>query len=124
MATTRRNATKSRRPAPITATAQLDITTRDADGRTPLHTAAFHGYIATVRQMLKQEAEVDARDVQQRTPGHWSAFKGHLAVIKALMESGADINARDAQGRTWLKMAVIGQQADMERYLREHGAEL
>jgi cytohesin len=122
MATAQRKSTKPNRPAPIAVF--IDVATRDADGRTPLHQAAFHGYIATVRQLLQQEAEVNARDDQQRTPGHWSAFKGHLSVIKALMDSGADINARDAAGRTWLKMAVIGQKPEVEQFLREHGGEM
>jgi len=122
MATTQRKSTRPARPAP--AIVPRDVSTRDAEGRTPLHLAAFHGYIATVRQLLQQEAEVNARDDQQRTPGHWSAFKGHLNVVKALVDCGADINARDDAGRTWLKMAVIGQKSDVEQYLRDQGGEL
>ena len=122
MATAQRKSTKPTRPAPIAVS--IDIATRDADGRTPLHLAAFHGYIATVRQLLQQEAEVNARDDQQRTPGHWSSFKGHLNVVKALVDGGADINARDDAGRTWLKMAVIGQKPDVEQFLRDRGGEL
>jgi len=123
MATTQRKSTKPSRPVPP-ARAPLDVTTRDAEGRTPLHVAAFHGYIDTVRQLLLQHAEVNARDDQQRTPGHWSAFKGHLAIVKALVECGADVNARDAGGRTWLKMAIISEKTEVERYLREQGGEL
>jgi ankyrin repeat protein len=107
-----------------TVSVPLDVTTRDADGRTPLHWAAYYGYANTVRKMLQQQAEVEARDHQQRTPGHWCAFKGHLAVVKLLVEAGADVNARDAEGRTWLKMAVIGQQADVENFIRMRGGQL
>jgi ankyrin repeat protein len=106
------------------AVTPLDVTTRDAEGKTPLHWAAFYGYTTTVRQMLQQEAEVDARDEQARTPGHWSAFKGHLAVVKVLVEFGADVNARDTEGRTMLKMALIGQKNDVEQFLRTRGAEV
>ena len=123
MATVRRKAVKTEVPAPLPG-APLDALSRDAEGRTALHTAAFHGYIETVRHLLQQQAEVDARDEQQRTPGHWSAFKGHLAVVKTLVEHGADVNARDTEGRTWLKMAVIGQQSEMEHYIRERGGVL
>lgn len=125
MATTRRAKAKTPQAVPAApALAPLDVTTRDAEGRTPLHWAAFYGYATTVRQMLQQQAEVEARDHQQRTPGHWSAFKGHLAVVKALVEFGADVNARDAEGRTWLKMAMIGQKPEVEQYLRSHGGEI
>jgi hypothetical protein len=104
--------------------APLDITTRDTEGRTPLHLAAFFGYFDTVRRMLLQQADVNARDNHQRTPGHWSAFKGHLEVIKMLTDSGADLNARDTEGRTLLRMAGIGRQSIIEEFLRMHGAVL
>ena len=100
----------------------LDITTRDVDGRTPLHQAAWYGYTVTVRRMLIQQAEVDARDNMERTPGHWSAFKGYLDVVKMLVEHGADVNARDSGGRTLLTMAIIGKQEAVETFLRIHGA--
>ena len=102
----------------------LDITTRDAEGRTPLHQAAFLGHSITVHRMLEQQADTNARDAGERTPGHWSAFKGHLDIIRMLMESGTDANARDAGGRTLLRMAIIGRQTAMETLLRLHGAVL
>jgi len=122
MATNRRKPLKpiSSQPQDL-PTAPLDVLTRDAEGRTPLHLAAFYGYTATARKMLQQEAEVDARDDQQRTPGHWSAFKGHLDMMKLLVEFGADVNARDAAGRTLLRMAIIGQQSAVEDLLRKRG---
>lgn len=104
--------------------APMDITTRDPEGRTPLHLAAFFGYAATVYKMLMQQADVNARDNCQRTPGHWSAYKGHLEVIKMLMEYGVDVNARDSEGRTMLRMALIGRQPVIEELLRVHGAVL
>ena len=111
-------------PVQPASTAPLDVTTRDAEGRTPLHLAAFFGYPAMVRKMLQQEANVNARDNSQRTPGHWSAYKGHLEVVKTLVEFGADINARDSEGRTLLRMAIIGRQPAIEMLLRVNGAVL
>jgi ankyrin repeat protein len=133
MATKHAKSTKASGPRATKARAQkvqavpgepLDITTRDLDGRTPLHLAAFYGYVTTVSKMLLQQADVNARDNAQRTPGHWSAFKGHLEVIKMLMASGVDLNARDTEGRTMLRMALIGQQPATEALLRVHGAVL
>jgi len=107
------------KPAPVIS---LDVTTRDTEGRTPLHLAAFFGYAITVRKMLTQHADVEALDNCQRTPGHWPAFKGHMDVIKMLVEFSANLNARDTEGRTLLRMAIIGRQPAMEAYLRVHGA--
>lgn len=118
---TRTLASKVEESMPI---APLDITTRDIEGRTPLHLAAFFGYARSVSMLLKQQADFDARDNCQRTPGHWPAFKGHLEIIKLLVESGADVNARDTEGRTWLRMALIGRQPAVEVLLRMHGAVL
>jgi len=130
MATKRAKSTKvsakpiSTRQVQSVSTEPLDVTTRDTEGRTPLHLAAFFGYRDTVRSMLSHEADVNARDNSERTPGHWSAFKGHVEVIKMLVESGADINARDTEGRTLLRMAIIGRQPAIEELLRVRGAVL
>jgi ankyrin repeat protein len=110
---------RSKQPAPL-SNEPLDITTRDAEGRTPLHLAAWYGYTTVVQRMLAQEADTNARDGQERTPGHWAAFRGYLEVIKILVDAGCDVNARDAQGRTWLAMAAIGRQSTVEAFLRSH----
>jgi len=109
-------------PVRSATTAPLDTTSRDPEGRTPLHLAAFYGYSSTVSRLLAQNADINARDNSQRTPGHWSAYKGHMEVMKLLMESGADLNARDTEGRTLLRMAVIGRQIAIQEMLRGHGA--
>jgi len=102
----------------------MDVTTRDIEGRTPLHLAAFYGYSETVHKMLLQQADSNARDQHERTPGHWTAFKGHLEVLKMLVEYGADVNARDNEGRTLLRMAMIGRQRAAEALLLGNGAVL
>lgn len=111
---------RSKQPAPE-VTEILDILTRDPEGRTPLHLAAWYGYGTVVRRMIAQEADLNARDELGRTPGHWASFRGYLDVIKQLIAAGSDINARDTHGRTWLSMAIIGKQQATEAYLRANG---
>lgn len=128
--TTKPSVARAKKPMSAAARARsmplapVDLASRDPEGRTPLHVAAFFGYASSVYRMLEQHADVNARDNGERTPGHWSAYKGYQDVVKLLIDSGADINARDADGRTWLRMAIIGQKTDMEAMLRAQGAVL
>ena len=95
-------------------------------GLTPLHLAAFQGYLEIATLLLAAGANLEARDISERTPLHLAARSRctprHLAAqsgcgsfhiaawssittTKLLLSHGADIAARDEQGHTPLHQA-------------------
>ncbi|MYK85124.1 MAG: hypothetical protein F4025_01645, partial [Synechococcus sp. SB0669_bin_7] len=81
--------------------------TRDEEGRTPLHRAAWSNQVEPVRALLDAGADPSARDEAGRTPLHTAAWRSKTpAVVQALLAAGADPNARDEDGRTPLHRAA------------------
>ncbi|MYF36737.1 MAG: hypothetical protein F4226_08165, partial [Synechococcus sp. SB0678_bin_12] len=81
--------------------------TRDEEGRTPLHRAAWSNQVEPVRALLDAGADTDARDNNGETPLHRAAGGSeNPAVVKALLDAGADPNARNGLGETPLHEAA------------------
>jgi ankyrin repeat protein len=84
--------------------------------------AAYAGHLEATRLLIETGADVNAR----RTNGATALVSaitggGHLEVIKVLVENGADVNA-SVKGVRVLRFAEINRQAEVVRYLKEHGA--
>jgi hypothetical protein len=79
----------------------------------PLHYAAYHDNVETLREYVRDGEAfqlVDAFDEHGETPLHWAAQEGHLSVVKFLVTWGAkvglDLNAAsDDYGMTALHRA-------------------
>jgi O-Glycosyl hydrolase len=90
----------------IEAGAEVDA--KDANGRTPLHWAAWQGFMGhilfirheAVQELINRGAKVDATDALGRTPLHYAAEMGYERIVAALLLAGANPNARDAKGDT------------------------
>ena len=67
-----------------------DITTRDADGWTPLHWASAVGHVGLAQLLVEHGAEVAALDSKRRTPLHLAYEEGHVELAQLLVERGAD----------------------------------
>ena len=85
--------------------AGVEVNAADAEGRTPLHWAAWQ--VATnglaiddsvVRLLLENGADVNAVDHSGRTPLHYAARMGYPRVMLALARHGADSRVKDNQG--------------------------
>jgi ankyrin repeat protein len=63
------------------------VNARDADGRTPLLTAALKGDEQAVRELLGKGADLAVRDGQGQTALMLAAAKGHADVVNALLGS-------------------------------------
>ena len=56
---------------------------------TPLHSAAQHGDLSSVRHLLAAGANPNALDLQGMTPLAYAALRGHNRIVTMLRKYGA-----------------------------------
>ena len=83
-----------------------NIEARDAQGATPLITAAGRGNLALVTLLLNRHAEVETTDQAGNTALHQASFYGQVRCVEALLATGAQTSARNALAFTPLHQAV------------------
>ncbi|KAJ8352494.1 hypothetical protein SKAU_G00239700 [Synaphobranchus kaupii] len=100
------------------------LESRDSEGRTALHVAAWRGSLEAVGLLLRGGADTDARDGEGRPPLHSTAWRGHAAIARLLLDSGgATVDlACQQQGATALCIAAQEGHADVVAVLLERGA--
>jgi hypothetical protein len=106
----------------LSAGAEIDAC--DANGSTPLHTAATTGKYEAVKSLLDAGADPEVRESQQGLkPIHFAAMMGHDAVVSALLEANADKNALDGDGSSALMYAADGGHTAVVGRLLDSGAD-
>ncbi|MFZ1819074.1 MAG: ankyrin repeat domain-containing protein [Nitrospira sp.] len=83
-----------------------NIEARDAQGATPLITAAGRGNLALVTLLLNRHAEVETTDRAGNTALHQASFYGQVPCVEALLATEAQTSARNALAFTPLHQAV------------------
>lgn len=63
----------------------VDVNEVEAAGNTPLHNAAFEGWVQGVELLLRLGAKVNASNNAGDRPWHWARSMGHTEVM-ALLE--------------------------------------
>lgn len=101
------------------------LNTRDTDGSTPLHCAAWKGHVEAVAALLAAGAEVNAHNQNGHwgtTPLHAAAHANQREIVALLLAHGAEVNAKDQEGRTPLQHTEFHKAKAAAKLLTEHGA--
>jgi ankyrin repeat protein len=91
------------------------------DGWTPLHVAAYHGSIGTVRFLIQAGASVNLKDDFGRKPLSLACGLGHLDVVQVLLDCSTQ--AAEAIDQAFLTSCVSGSDR-VTRYLLDRGADV
>lgn len=59
----------------------------DADGRAPVHWAAYKGFADTLRLLLVAGADLERGDREGCTPLHWAAIRGNGEAVTLLLRA-------------------------------------
>jgi len=84
--------------------------------------AAFRGDLDYVRNLLRNNAEVNTTDYDGRSALHLAAAEGKQSMVQFLIEQGADPNVSDRWGGTPLKEAEANRHQDVVDILVNAGA--
>jgi ankyrin repeat protein len=87
-----------------------DIYSRDPNGNTPLHLAAFNGHREVAQKLLERGTDVNVRLsgdlVNLWSPLHMAAENDQAEMARLLIEWNADLNVEDQYGTTPLMLSV------------------
>ena len=89
---------------------------RTVQDNTPLHYAWGEQSAGAVRVLLRQGADPNARDVWGNTPLH-NTLNPHVAIL--LLQYGADPDLRNKEGLSPLDVAVVRDNLDVAKLLRD-----
>jgi ankyrin repeat protein len=96
------------------------------DGWTPLHLAAFFGWVDLANLLIDKGAQVDSRSTNsmQNTPLHAAVAGGGTPLVDLLLKRGANPNATQEGGWTALHAAAQSGNRAMAETLLANGADL
>ena len=105
-----------------------DINCRSPSGATPLLTAAWHGKVDIVQQLLESKADARATDDSGRTALHMASRRVsgendiNVYILKILLQWNSNIEAADSNGETALVAAIRTRHYLEARFLLSRGA--
>ena len=103
--------------------ADISVSIRDIEERTPLMWSAFNGHTPVVSFLLDQGAEVDAKDNNNRTALMYASTGPFKETVDLLLLKGADANMQGTvEGFTALMNAAAEGELEVVRVLLINGA--
>jgi hypothetical protein len=106
----------------LLADSGVDLTMRNDNDGSLLHSASQGGSALIVARLLEAGFDVNERDRYGRVPLHYAAELGREDVALTLLEHGADIDARSLSGTTPYNTAEAVERPAMVRFLAAAGA--
>ena len=101
------------------------ISSKDASGDTPLHSAIrVKAGKNLVDLLLAGNPDVNARDADGETPLHLAAVSGDQSLVQQLLDHKADINARKNSGETILLLTACQGNLQMAEFLLANKADV
>jgi len=100
------------------------VNATDKEGQTPLHIAAFYGYIDVAMFLLDSGALLEAMDKNRKTPLCTAVWEGRGDITKFFLERNADVEVKNILQSTPLLLAAWRGHEDIVRYLLEHNADI
>ncbi|KAM9321275.1 ankyrin repeat and SOCS box protein 11 [Gastrophryne carolinensis] len=90
--------------------------------RSPLHEAAFHGRLLSLKTLIAQGFNVNILTIDRISPLHEACLGGHVSCAKVLLEHGARVNVVTVDGITPLYNACRSGSVACISVLLEYGA--
>lgn len=99
--------------------------TLSPDGFTALGLASFFGHSGVVNALLQYHADpnIASNNAMHVAPLHSAVAGNHYEVAAKLVEAGANVNAVQADGFTPLMGAAQNGNAQLVKFLLDHGAD-
>jgi len=102
----------------ILAKTGTNINAKTNNGDTPLHYAAYMGYVKCASVLIQAGAHLEDRGQNDSTPMHFAAREGQMDVLTLLVQKGASLDTRDKDGDTPLGCAEINQHTKCMEFLK------
>ncbi|XP_006892483.1 PREDICTED: ankyrin repeat and SOCS box protein 9 [Elephantulus edwardii] len=90
----------------------------------PLHEAAVHGHLLSLRNLLSQGWPVNLLTEEQSSPLHEACLGGHFLCTNVLLQHGAQVNGFTTNWHTPLFNACVSGSQECVNLLLQHGATL
>ena len=108
--------------AAVTAQAQLAPSSSEVADYSGLHSAAYRGDVAALRDALSSGVALETRDLHGRTPLHVATFAQQRHAIRMLAEAKANLGALDNDQYDAVTIASVANDEETLRLLLSLGA--
>lgn len=85
---------------------------------TPLHIAAEKGFTDIVKQLVKEDVDINVQNKFGETPLHLSIMLGYHEIAELLLENRADSSIENNNGETPFDQAMILEPGGSKAYLQ------